>query len=31
MARILGDLSEGVIVTDVKGSITFIQPDPPRG
>jgi two-component system cell cycle sensor histidine kinase/response regulator CckA len=25
MARILGDLSEGVIVTDVKGSITFIN------
>jgi hypothetical protein len=25
MARILGDLSEGVIVTDIKGSITFIN------
>jgi PAS domain S-box-containing protein len=25
MSRILGDLSEGVVVTDVKGSITFIN------
>jgi two-component system cell cycle sensor histidine kinase/response regulator CckA len=25
MVRILGDLSEGVIVTDVKGSITFVN------